>query len=227
MASHTEITDPLAGRTENPWAESHSDLTSTVTNGGAASVVLVHSSSSLAYFPDYVYDPANAETYPDYWESASFQTNLNFGYEMTIFSEYGNIGEILASVSAENDGFNFYEWGEFNIRGWSETDQDYTIWLYSWYGGTDVDIEVPLLIGETYLLSGSFGGVGGHTEWLGNIYGADTVDGYMEGLHLYDYNATLSINVSESPSTVVPEPSTFILVGIGLAGLVRSRRRAA
>ena len=225
--SRTEITEPLAGRAEDPWAESHSELTSTVTNGAAASVVLVHSSSSLAYFPDYVYDPANVETYPDYWASASFQTELYFGYEMMITSEFGNTGDIVALVSADGGGFNFYEWAGFSIWGWDDSTQDYTNSLYSWYGGSDLGVEVPLTIGERYLLSGSFGGGGGHREFLGNIYGADTVDGYLEGLHVYDYSAFLTLDVSESPTAPVPEPSTLVLMAIGLAGLAGARRRAA
>jgi hypothetical protein len=222
----TEITDPLAGRSENPWAESYSELTSTVTNGNAASVLLAHSSSSLAYFPDYVYDLANAETYPDYWASASFQTDLLFGYEMTIASEYGNTGEILASISADSSGFNFYEWSSFNVLIWDESLQDFAVSVYSWSGGSDYDIEVPLILGERYFITGSFGGGGSVMEFLGSIYSEDTVDGYMEGLHSYDYSAFLSLAVNENPVGPVPEPSTLIMMGIGLASLIGVRRRA-
>ena len=77
---------------------------------------------------------------------------------------------------------------------------------------------------DVLLATLSFSALAAGTDHL-NIWGPNDLDfsGLYYEVGLFDINASLAITITDS--VPVPEPSTLLLVGAGLAGLVGMRRK--
>lgn len=176
--------------------------------GGMANCVVGSGGQSGAYL-----NLATGGYTPNRWEpdhrffiSTPIAVNQNADYTLTFFlrdNYYQNSGQPWnVPVKAEINGVQVGGLVRAVNPGWNEID-------LVWNSGTSLTATISLF--NEYQLS-TYWLNGGNSWGYGNDFALDTV------------SLSCSANCGTAPSTV-PEPSTALLLGVALVGLVTSRRR--
>ena len=178
-----------------------------------ALVAAVSAMGATGWYSDYVIVSVNGGADAYYWIGGDPSWGTQFVGANLGSIVQGQTLEIGADMRYWADGTVDRDGGAY-YRTIDNTGYQEVIWTQTYLGGNDYQGTVA---SSDNVASGL--GVGTHTltVWA-KSWGTTQGDSWLNGATGENYSATFSV-------TAIPEPTTLVLVGLGVAGLLAYRRR--